>query len=122
MLILSALAPVAVLASAIPRPVAWALTMFAVAVGIRLAWRENALPALGVVVDAEGRATIDDTPVEHFRIDRRGPLMFVSWRDADGRACRRSLWPDTLPSSLRRELRLAVRDAADGQVPPSVAP
>lgn len=122
MLLLSALAPVAVLASAMPRWAAWPLAVCAAVAGLRMAWREGRLPVLGVVIDTEGRATIDGAPVDAFRVDWRGPLVFVLWRDADGRVRRRSLWPDTLPSAARRELRLAVRAGGDGQAPSSMAP
>jgi toxin CptA len=124
MLALSVLAPIAVLASAMPRWVAWPLSMLAVVIGLRMAWRENAQPILEIVVDADaqGRATIGGTPVDAFRVDWRGPLAFITWRHADGQRCRRSLWPDTLSSATRRELRLAVRAGGDGQARSSVAP
>lgn len=122
MLVLSALAPIAVLASAMPHALAWPLAVFAVAAGLRMAWREHRLPALGVVIDADGRASIDGNSVDAFRVDWRGPLAFLTWRDADGRLRRRSLWPDTLPPASRRELRLAVPPDGDGQAPPSMAP
>ena len=122
MLALAALAPVAVLASAMPRELAWPLAVFAVAAGLRMAWREHRLPALDVVIDADGLVSVNGTPVDAFRVDWRGPLAFLTWRDADGRLRRRSLWPDTLPPASRRELRLAVRPDGDGQAPPSMAP
>lgn len=122
MLALSVLVPVAVLSSAMPRWAAWSVASLAVAVGLRMAWRESAQPILDVVVDAEGRATIDGVPVDVFRVDWRGPLAFIAWHDADGRRRHRSLWPDTLPSATRRELRLAIRATGDGQAGSSVAP
>jgi toxin CptA len=122
MLLLSACAPLAVLVSAMPRWIAWPLAVFGVAAGLRMAWRESTLPVLGVVVDVDGMATVGGAPVDAFRVDWRGPLAFVVWRDSDGRFHRRSLWPDTLSSAARRELRLAVREGGDGQAPPSMAP
>jgi toxin CptA len=122
MLLLSVCAPLAVLVSAMPRWLAWPLAVFGIASGLRLAWREYTLPVLGVVLSADGAAAVDGVPVEGFRVDWRGMLAFVDWRDADGRLRRRSLWPDTLSSAMRRELRLAVRKRGDGQTPPSMAP
>ncbi len=122
MLALSVLVPIAVLASAMPRWAAWPLVMLAVAVGLRMAWCENAQPTLELVVDAEGRATIGGTPVDALSVDWRGPLAFIAWNDAGGRRCRRSLWPDTLSLTKRRELRLAVPAGGDGQARSSVAP
>ena len=122
MLALSVLVPVAVLSSAMPRGAGWPVAMLAVAIGLRTAWREKIQPTLDVVVDAEGRAVIGGTPVDAFRVDWRGPFAFVTWDDADSRRRRRSLWPDTLPPAIRRELRLAARGSRDGQTPPSVAP
>jgi toxin CptA len=75
-----------------------------------------------IVVDGEGQATVDGQIVDGLRVDWRGPLAFVAWRDAEGRVVRRSLWPDTLSAARRRELRLAVRPGGDGQSPPSMAP
>jgi toxin CptA len=122
MVLLSVLAPLAVLGSAMPRWMAWPMAVVGTAAGLRMVWREGTLPVLGVVVGADGVAAIGGTPVEVFRVDWRGPLAFVVWRAADGRLHRRSLWPDTLSSAARRELRLAVREHGDGQVPPSMAP
>ena len=122
MLLLSMLAPLAVLASEMPRGLAWPLALLAVAVGLGTAWREHTLPVLDVVIDTGGVAVIDGTPVEAFRIEARGPLMFVAWRHADESTARRSLWPDTLAPAARRELRLAVRGRGDGQPPPSMSP
>ena len=126
MLALSMLVPIAVLASAMSHWVAWPVSMLAVVIGLRMAWRESAQPILEVVVDAdayaEGKATIGGTPVDAFRVDWRGPLAFITWRHADGQRYRRSLWPDTLSSATRRELRLAVRAGGDGQARSSVAP
>ena len=124
MLALSVLVPIAVLASAMPRWAAWSLAMIAVAIGLRMAWRESVQPILEVVVgaDAEGRVIIGGSPVDAFRVDWRGPLAFIGWNGADGRRCRRSVWPDTLSSATRRELRLVVCPPGNGQVRSSVAP
>lgn len=84
--------------------------------------REAKQPIWPVVIDSDGVATIDGEVVDALRVDWRGPLAFVVWRDADGRMRRRSLWPDALSATQRRELRLAVRSGGDVQPPPSMAP
>lgn len=122
MLAMAVLAPFAVLTSEIPRWAAWPLAACAAGYGAYLAWREARQPVRKVVVGSEDPATIDGQVVEAMRVDWRGPLAFLAWRDADGRLQRRSLWPDTLSAAQRRELRLAVRAIGDGQSPPSMAP
>jgi toxin CptA len=122
MLAMAVLASLAVLASAMPRWGAWPLAVSALAYGLFLAQREASRPVLALVIDGEGAAAVDGHRVEGLRIDWRGPLAFVSWFDATGRAHRHSLWPDALSPALRRELRLAVHKRSDGQTPPSMAP
>jgi len=122
MLAMAVLAPLAVLASEMPRWGAWPLAVCALAYGSFLARREALRPVRAVLIDGEGTAAVDGQEVEGLRVDWRGPLAFVSWRDAAGRMHRRSLWPDTLPPALRRELRLAAHKRDDGQTPPSMAP
>lgn len=122
MLAMAVLTPFAVLASEMPAWGAWPLAVCAAAYGLYLARREALRPVQAVVIDGEGAAVVDGQRVEGLRVDWRGPLAFVSWRDAAGRTHRHSLWPDTLPPDLRRELRLAVRKRDDGQTPPSMAP
>jgi toxin CptA len=106
LLALAALAPFAALQSAMPRAAAWPLAAVAAILGLWLARREWRRPALAVLIDASGAAHVDGSAVEEFRIDWRGPLAFVSWRDRAGGRHRRGLWPDTLGPALRRELRL----------------
>lgn len=122
MLAMAVLAPFAVLVSEIPPWAAWPLAGCAAGYGAYLAWREARHPVREVVVGSEGLATIDGQVVEAMRVDWRGPLAFIAWRDADGRLQHRSVWPDTLSPAQRRELRLAVRAIGDGQSPPSMAP
>jgi toxin CptA len=122
MLAMAVLAPLAVLASEMPRWGGWPLAVFAFVYGVCLARREALRPVRAVVIDGEGAAVVDGQEVEGLRVNWRGPLAFVSWRDAAGRTHRRSLWPDTLSPALRRELRLAVGERRDGQTPPSMAP
>jgi toxin CptA len=119
---LAVLAPLSVFASEIPRLFAWPVGLLSSIMGAVLALREVRRPMLGVVIEAPDRVTIDDQPVDEFRIEWRGPLAFLRWRDGAGRRHARSLWPDTLPPHLRRELRLAVPEADTGRRPGSMAP
>lgn len=119
LLALAVLAPFAVLVSDMPRAAAWPLAVIALSAGVWSAWRERRQPVHRVVIDAAGAASVDGIPVERLRVDWRGPLAFVSWRDSDGRRFRRSLWPDTLSAAERRELRLAAdRDDAGRRTGP----
>lgn len=122
MLAMTFLAPFAVLASEMPQWAAWPLAACAAACGAYLVRREVKQPVRQVVINSEDAATIDGQVVDALRVDWRGPLAFVVWRDAKGRPVRRSLWPDTLSAAQRRELRLAVRAGSDGQAPPSMSP
>lgn len=122
MLALAALAPFSVLASEMPRPFAVPLAMLACAAGLVLARREARQPKLRVAIEAPDRVAIDDTPVHDFRVEWRGPLAFLSWRDGHSRRQRRSLWPDTLPPHLRRELRLAMSETDAGRRRGTMAP
>ncbi len=108
MLMLAVLVPWAALSSDLPARVGGIVAVLAVCLAVGLAVRELRRTAQAVVIDASGAAAIDGQAVEALRIDWRGTLGFVSWRDAAGRIHRRSLWPDTLSPALRRELRLAV--------------
>jgi toxin CptA len=108
LLALSALAPLAVLASEMPRAFAWPLALAVCATGLWRARVEARRPARLIVVDGEGQATVDGASVNDLRVDWRGPLAFVAWREASGRIARGSFWPDTLDAAGRRELRLAV--------------
>ncbi len=108
MLMLAVLVPWAALSSDLPTRVGGIVAVLAVCFAVGLAVRELRRTEQAVVIEASGAATIDGQAVEALRIDWRGTLGFVSWRDAAGRIHRRSLWPDTLSPALRRELRLAV--------------
>lgn len=122
LLVFSVLAPFSVLASEMPRWAAWPFAVIAMVLGLALAWREWGRPVREVVIDTSGNAMIEGVQVEAFRVDWRGPLAFLSWRDKGGTLQRRSLWPDVLGSALRRELRLAVDKADAVRSPGSMAP
>ncbi len=105
---LAVLAPCAALASDLPIWVGGTVAALAACFALGLAVRELRGDTHQVVIDGSGGATVDGQAVEGFRIDWRGALGFVSWRDTAGLLHRRSLWPDTLSPALRRELRLAI--------------
>ncbi|MFZ5636821.1 MAG: hypothetical protein ACOY82_09610 [Pseudomonadota bacterium] len=119
---LAAFAPCAVLLSDMPGIAAWPVAVAAFCVGFWLARREALQPPCAIVIDSAGAATVDGAPVDEFDVDWRGPLAFLSWRDREGRAHRRSLWPDTLAPALRRELRLAASRDDAGRRPGPMAP
>ena len=113
------LAPLSLLASDLPR--AWASP----AAVLALAWaafdanRHRLRPPRGLLIPAgRGQAQCDGVAIADLQVAWRGPLAFLRWRDADGSVQRVSLWPDTLDTASRRELRLALmrmqsaRDAA----------
>jgi toxin CptA len=108
LLALGLLAASAVLASGVPRPAAWPLAVSALAYACWRAWRESRLPSHALFLPGnELPATLDGLPIEQARVQWRGPLAFLLWRDRQGRPQRLSWWPDTLPRPRRRELRLA---------------
>jgi hypothetical protein len=98
----------AVLASAMPRLVAWPLAASAVAHGFHRAWRESRSPRLALFFPGnELPVTLEGLPIDKAEVRWRGPLAFLRWQDRQGRTMRLSWWPDTLPPARRRELRLA---------------
>ena len=122
LLLLTACAPVAVLASEMPRKAAILLALAAMVQGIHLAWREWRRPPRSLLFTADGRLLVDDLEATDMQLQWRGPLAFMAWRDASGRRQRLAWWPDTLPPRWRRELRLAVDRLPTARAGPSVAP
>ena len=103
------LAPLSLLASDVPRDVAWPLALATMGWAVFDARRHRKRPPLALVIPAGlGQAQCDGVPIDNLRADWRGPLAFLSWRVAGGQLQRASFWPDTLDASLRRELRLAL--------------
>lgn len=122
LLLMTALAPVAILASEMPRPAAWPLTLLACACGVVIARREARRPPRTLHFPGNGRVEVDGQGVEDFELEWRGPLAFARWRDAQGRVQRLAWWPDTLPPAARRELRLAAPATHTARRAPSMAP
>ncbi|MGY0611501.1 hypothetical protein [Luteimonas sp. A501] len=122
LILLGVLAPVAVLASEMPRAVAWLLAAAAAVQSLHSAAREWRRVPRSLLFTADGRMQVDDVDVADIELQWRGPLAFLSWRDAEGRRRRLAWWPDTLPPRWRRELRLAVDRLPTARAGPSVAP
>lgn len=109
-------AALSILASEMPRVVAWPLVILVLGSGLLQVRREHRRHPHTVVVDPNtARILLDDRELDDARLRWRGPLAFLIWRDARRRRCTLIWWPDTLPASQRRELRLA----ASGFPPPS---
>ena len=94
------------LVSDLPLTLGWPAAAFVLAIAWRAARREARRPGHLLTIAADGRACLDGQPLDRARLQWRGPLAFLQWRD--GRRLRAlSWWPDTLPPDVRRELRLA---------------
>ena len=123
LLAIAALAAFSIVASEMPRPLAWPLAAFALARGgwharreLRQACREWVFPGNDAPV------LLDGEPVEAVQVQWRGPLAFVSWRERGGKAGHLAWWPDTLPAARRRELRLAALPGEATRPRPAMAP
>ncbi|MEZ0472104.1 hypothetical protein [Luteimonas salinilitoris] len=121
--VMTPLAAFAVLASEMPRLVAWPLALAALGHGLALLRREARRPARSFVfAGAAAPVSLDGKPVMDVTLRWRGPLAFLHWRDPRGRAQRLAWWPDTLPPARRRELRLAAPDPQAARRAASMAP
>ena len=112
---LALFAPFSLIASDLPRGVAWPAALVACAWGVFDARRYRATPARELTIPAgRGAASCGGERIDGLQLGWRGPLAFLSWRDDAGRRHRASFWPDTLPAGMRRELRIAMqrREAA----------
>lgn len=121
LMLLGVLGAVSLFASEIPTSAAWLLALGSLANGAWLAMKEAGRPSLQLAWTARG-LEVEGRKVDDPCMDWRGPLVFLRWRDADGRPCRVSWWPDTLDGQARRELRLAVDAASPRHATPSMAP
>ena len=109
------------LASDLRSAFAWPAAILVLMSGWRSAHREAGRTPVTVCWPSKGPPSIDGRPLELARLQWRGPLAFLQWRD--GRRLRAlSWWPDTLPPGARRELRLAAGGPAGAPDGGSVAP
>lgn len=120
---LGVLAAIAVIASELPWIVVVAPACAAIVYGEWLARREGRRVVSEIVIPPnEAGATIDGSPMQDLRVQWRGPLAFLQWRDECGRRRYLQGWPDNLAPADRRELRLAMAARAPAHSPRSVAP
>ena len=105
----------------LPSVVAWPAAFLVVIAGWRAARRDAGRTPLAVAWPCKGPPSIDGTPLARARLQWRGPLAFLQWREG-GRLRALSWWPDTLPPAARRELRLATGGQAGAPDGGSVAP
>jgi len=112
---LAMFAPLSLIASDLPRWLAWPMALLAGLHGMVVARRHARQPSHRLLIPAgAGDASCDGGCMHGLELDWRGPLAFLRWRDAAGATRRLSLWPDTLDAGMRRELRIAMqrREAA----------
>ena len=123
MLSLAVLATLSVLASEMPRLVAWPLMVIVILHAGLQVRRYRRLPRHGFVFPGNDLAVLlDGRVIDGVAVEWRGPLAFIRWRDRTGKQRRLSWWPDTLPASSRRELRLAAGHLDAVRSPLRVAP
>lgn len=123
LLTLGALSGLSVLACEMPLQYSLPLALLAAGEGVRLARGELRRPERRLVIGPDaGAASLDGRAVTGLAVEWRGPLAFLRFRDEAGRSRRLAWWPDTLPATARRELRLAVPVQAAAQPPASMAP
>ena len=104
------LAGLSLLASDLRPLFAWPAAMAAVGWGAWLARRERRRAPIRLTWRADGLLFVDGERVQHPRLQWRGPLAFLDWREG-GKARRLAWWPDILPAAQGRELRLAAMAA-----------
>ncbi|MFC5595195.1 hypothetical protein [Lysobacter niastensis] len=117
---LGVLAAVSVTLSGVPLAGSLPTAFLAVVEGVRLGRRELRRPARSLVI-AGTTATLDGLPIKDVLVRWRGPMVFMRFRDAQGRWQRLVWWPDTLDARGRRELRLAIPVQGGAQLPSSMA-
>ncbi|MCC7635898.1 hypothetical protein [Stenotrophomonas rhizophila] len=121
-LLITALAPWALHASALPGAWWWPASLLVVAGGGLQAWRYWRQPALAIVIaPGPAPARVAGQAVQDLQLSDRGVLLQLGWRQG-GRHRWRLFWPDTLAPARRRELRLAVRAHCISRSRPAVAP
>ena len=119
---LALLAPFSLLMSDLQLASAWPLAFCAAALCVFEAVRHRAQQPCALVIPiGDGQPTCDGQRMQSLKIEWRGPLAFLRWRDPQGRTQRLVFWPDTLPTASRRELRLAVMRIGPARGTPSVA-
>lgn len=106
---LALLAPLSLFATDLPPAPTWLGAALACACGLRSARAYARLPRCSLRIVPGATAQCDGEPMDALRVQWRGPLAFMAWRDRQGRVQRRVWWPDVLDAARRRELRLAMQ-------------
>ena len=107
--VLGAMAGVGAVTSELPLGATVLLAMASMVLGLRHTGTEMRRPVRELVIPCSPvRASVDGIEVDDLQVRWRGPLAFLSWRDARGCLHRLHGWPDNLDASARRELRLAM--------------
>ena len=123
LVLLAVLAVVSVLASEMPRLAAWPFVFAVVLYATLQVRRYRSMLSHEFVFPGNDLAVLlDGLPIDAVEVQWRGPLAFVTWKDRKGKSRRRSWWPDTLPPSSRRELRLAAGHLDAVRYAPGMAP
>lgn len=121
--LLGILAALSMLVSEMPRLAAWPLALSALAFGLWRARRESRSPTCEFFFPGNDLAVmLDGVPIDLVEVQWRGSLAFVRWQGRDGQDRRLSWWPDTLPATRRRELRLAAGGLAASRNRLAMAP
>jgi len=116
------LAPFSLIASDLPRGVAWPLALVVSVRAMLDARRYRMRPPQRLAIPSgRGAATCGGQRLDGLQLRWRGPLAFLRWRDAQGRGHRVSFWPDTLDAGMRRELRIAMQRREAASEGPSMA-
>jgi toxin CptA len=108
---LGLLAGLSLLASDLPRALAWPAASVAVGWGAWRSHREWRRKPLEIHWRADGVLFVAGERAGAAQLQWRGPLAFLAWNAGDGRRRRLAWWPDVLPAPRRRELRLAAAAA-----------
>lgn len=108
-LLFALLMPWVATATALPAAAHWPVGLLAGAGAALQGWRYSRQSPCSILIPAGAApALVDGHPVDALSLHDRGALLQLRWR-LHGRRQARLFWPDTLPASLRRELRLAVQ-------------
>ena len=108
--------------SEMPRGMAMSLAATSLGYGAWLARQEARRVPRMLVWPIGGAPSLDDVELPDARLQRRGPLAFLQWRNGAGRIERLSWWGDTLSAHERRELTLAAAGANGARQPTTMAP
>jgi hypothetical protein len=105
LMLIGLLGAAGVFLSDLPLGIAALVSPMILAWGAVLARRSLRADAPRITFRADGSVDVDGDRVDDLRLEWRGPLTALEWR-RDGLRVRHVAWPDVVPASTRRELRL----------------